>query len=90
MITTVQIRIIAPDERTAKLAIAALQTSVGSARIALTAPRRGRKGDEYLTYGTFQIDDDTTLTVEAPAPAATGPTQQLAATGKTRKLRGNT
>jgi hypothetical protein len=86
MIKTVQIRIIAPDEATAKLAIAALQNSVGSARIALAAPHKGRRGDEYLTYGTFQIDDETTLTIEAPA-AATGPTTRLAATGPTKRLR---
>lgn len=85
MIKTVQIRIIAPDEATAKLAIAALREHVGSARIALAAPHRGRKGSEYLTYGTLQVDDDTTLTIEAPA--ATGPTTRIAATGKTRKLR---
>lgn len=87
MIKTVQIRIIAPDQRTAELAIAALQNSVGSARVALTTPRRGRKGSEYLTYGTLQVDDETTITIEAPAPAATGPTTRLAATGRTRKLR---
>jgi hypothetical protein len=86
VIKTVQIRIIAPDERTAQLAIAALQNSVGSARIALATPRQGRRGDEYLTYGTFQIDDETTVTIEAPA-AATGPTTRLAATGPTKRLR---
>lgn len=78
MIRTVSIRVIAPDRRTAELACAALQSAVGSSRIALGAPRQGRKGDEYLSYGTFQIDDETTLTIEAPAPApATGPTTRL-------------
>ena len=95
MIKTVQIRIIAPDERTAQLAVQALVNSVGSARVALTAPRLGKWSGEYLTYGTLQVDNETTVTVEArwppatitaPAPA-TGPTTRIATTGKTRKLR---
>lgn len=78
MIKTVQIRIIAPDQRTAELAIVALQNTVGSARVALTAPRKGRKGDEYLTYGTLQVDDETMITIEGPPPAAaTGVTKRL-------------
>ena len=91
MIKTVQIRIIAPDSRTAQLAIAALQNSVGSARVALTTPRQGRKGDEWLTYGTFQVDDQTTLSIEGSARkprAVTVPTtKQKPATGKTTKLK---
>jgi hypothetical protein len=86
VIKTVQIRIIAPDARTAELAIAALQNSVGSARVALTTPRKGRKGDEYLTYGTLQVDTQTTVTIEVPAPA-TGATERLAATGPEKRLR---
>ncbi|HEU5103251.1 MAG TPA: hypothetical protein VFU22_29725, partial [Roseiflexaceae bacterium] len=75
---------------------AALQNSVGSARIALTTPRKGRKGDEYLTYGTFQIDDETTLTITGPdiarkSRAAAAPTAKVitpkAATGATKRLR---
>jgi len=79
VIKTVSIRIIAPDAATAELAIAALQNSVGSARVALSRPRLGRRGEEYLTYGTLQVDDQTTVTIEAlEAPAATGKTTKLA------------
>ena len=87
MIKTVQIRIIAPDERSAELAIKALQQSVDTARVVLTTPRKGRKGDEYLTYGTLQIGNETSVEIVAPALAATGDTTRLAATGKTQRRR---
>jgi hypothetical protein len=84
VITTVQIRLIADSEAEARAAITELRNFVGSARIALSSPQEGRKGG-WLTYGTFQFDVDELPTVVAPA--STGPTTRIAATGKTRKLR---
>jgi hypothetical protein len=78
MITAVSIRLIASSEAEAQAAITELRNYVGSARIALSKPERGRKGDQWLSYGMFQFDRDEPTTIVAPAPA----------TGKTRKLRG--
>jgi hypothetical protein len=85
-IATVQIRLLADSEAEARAAIEALRSAVGAARIALSSPREGRKGSQWLTYGTFQCETDEPPTISAPPPA-TGPTTRLATTGKTRKLR---
>lgn len=74
MIATVQIRLVADNEADALSAIAALRDSVGTARVALSSPHEGRRG-QWLSYGTLQVEP---LTV-----TASGPTQRLAATGKT-------
>jgi hypothetical protein len=76
MITTVSIRLIAESEAEARAAITELRGSVGSARIALSSPRKGRKGVEWLAYGTFQFEREEPPTVVAPA-VATGPTIRL-------------
>src|SRR5262245_30865488 len=86
MIATVQIRLLADSETEARAAIEALRSAVGAARIALSSPSEGRRGG-WLAYGTFQFDADEPPATHAPAPASTGPTTRLAASGKTRKLR---
>ena len=82
MIKVVQIRLVADSQADAERAIAALREAVGAARVALSSPREGRKGG-WLAYGTLQIAAED----QAEPPAAIGPTERLAATGKTRKLR---
>lgn len=82
MIATVQIRIIAETREQADAAITALRRHIGTAHVSITAPRQGRKGDEYLAYGTFQCE----VPEETATAPATGPTQRLAATGPTQRL----
>ena len=86
MITVVSLRLIASSEAEAQAAIAELRNYVGSARIALSSPQKGRKSDQWLAYGMFQFERVEPPTIVAPAPT-TGPTTRIAATGKTRKLR---
>jgi hypothetical protein len=76
MITTVQIRLIADTRDEALAAIAELRNYVGNARISLASPREGRKGRQWLAYGTFQFESGESPTVVALAPA-TGPTTRL-------------
>jgi hypothetical protein len=75
-IKTVQIRLVADSEADVAAAIAALRDAIGTARVALSSPRAGRKGG-YLAYGTLQIEDAAPPTASAPH----------AATGKTTRLR---
>lgn len=71
-VSTVQIRIIADSEAEAEAAIAALRDGLGSSRVAITSPRQGRKGSEWLAYGTLQIE-----TPDAEPSAYTGKTRRL-------------
>lgn len=69
MIRVIQLRLVAETEIDCVNAIEALRSSIGSARVALSSPHEGRKGD-WLSYGVLQVED------AAPA-AATGPTTRL-------------
>jgi hypothetical protein len=78
VIKVVQVRLVAETQADALAAIESLRESVGSARVALSSPHEGRKGG-WLAYGTLQV--------EIEPPAATGPADRLAATGKTTRRR---
>jgi hypothetical protein len=69
MIKVIQLRLVAENEADALAAIEALRQSVGTARVALSSPYEGRKGD-WLSYGTLQVEDAAPI-------AATGPTTRL-------------
>lgn len=69
MLKVVQLRLVAETEADALSAIAALRESVGSARIALSGPQEGRRG-QWLAYGTLQVEAEV-------GAAVTGQTTRL-------------
>jgi hypothetical protein len=74
MIRVIQLRLVAETEADALAAIEMLVDGVGSARIAISAPREGRKG-QWLSYGSVQVDE--LASQYATGRAVTGPTTRL-------------
>jgi hypothetical protein len=74
MLKVIQIRLTAETEADCLAAAEMLVDGVGSVRIAISAPREGRKG-QWLAYGTLQVDERTARF--AAEKAATGPTTRL-------------
>ncbi len=71
MIKVIQLRLVAETQGDALAAIEMLIFGVGSARIAISPPREGRKG-QWLSYGTVQVDE--LASQYASGRAVTGPT----------------
>lgn len=85
-IAVAEVRLRVDSEEEAAAVILAMQHAHGNARVALrVAP--GRAGVVFVR-GTLQFQVGEEPTIEAPPSSpATGRTMQLAATGKTRRLR---
>lgn len=76
MIKVIQLRLTAESQADALAAIEMLVDGVGSARIALSAPREGRKG-QWLSYGSLQVQGAENGRYAQERAAATGPTTRL-------------
>ncbi len=72
---TVQIRLVGTEEAV-RAAIVELEGNLG-VRCQIPPPRKGRKGDEWLAYGTLVAPDTNIPTTSAAVQAYTGVTRRL-------------
>lgn len=72
---TVSIRLLG-DEQGVRAAIAELEAELGL-RVHFPSPQRGRKGNEWLSYGTLTVPAAEIPTTTAEPTAYTGPTKRL-------------